>query len=93
MPIGLKRLSGLYDAGVPWAWAINGFASVLATVVATFAAINWGFATTTLVALACYLVALADAALRRWPQRSTAASRGGSRPRSGRSGRMTAPAR
>jgi hypothetical protein len=67
MPIGLRRLSGLYRSGVPWAWAINGFASVLAAAVATFTAINWGFAATTVVALACYLIAVADAALRPWP--------------------------
>jgi len=68
MPIGLRRLRGLHESAIPWAWAVNGFASVLAAALATFIAINWGFATTTLVALACYLVALADAAFRAWPR-------------------------
>ena len=30
MPLGLRRLEGLYPSGVAWAWGINGVASVLA---------------------------------------------------------------
>ena len=67
MPIGLRRLEGLHHAGVPWAWAINGFASVAASVLALIVAIVWGFEVTTLVALACYLAALVHAARGRWP--------------------------
>jgi hypothetical protein len=63
MPIGLARPSGLYPQGVPWAWGINGITSVLAIAVA----ITWGFAAATILALACYLAALAHAALGRWP--------------------------
>ena len=61
MPLGLIRLQGLYPGGVPWAWGINGIASVVASVLAIFVAINFGFAVTTLVGLACYLGALAHA--------------------------------
>ena len=68
MPIGLRRLSELHPAGVAWAWGINGITSVLGSAVGVFVAINWGYAVTTLVALACYLVALAHAFLGRWPQ-------------------------
>jgi len=67
MPIGLRRLSGLYREGVPWAWGINGIASVVASVLGIAIAITWGFAAATLLALACYLAALAHAALGRWP--------------------------
>jgi Spermine/spermidine synthase domain len=67
MPIGLGRLAALYPSGVPWAWGINGIASVLASVLAVFVALNLGFTVTTLLALACYLVALADAVWGRWP--------------------------
>jgi hypothetical protein len=67
MPIGLRRLAGLHPSGVAWAWSINGFASVLASVLALLVAITAGFRITTLVALACYLVALAHAARGRWP--------------------------
>ena len=67
MPIGLRRLAGLYPAGVPWAWGINGVTSVLASVLAISVAINWGFTVATLVAAACYAVAAGHAQLGRWP--------------------------
>jgi hypothetical protein len=68
MPIGLRRLSGLHPAGVPWAWGVNGVTSVLGSVLAIVLAINWGFAATTFVALACYAVALGHALVGRWPE-------------------------
>jgi hypothetical protein len=61
MPIGLGRL---HASAVPWAWAINGVSSVLASVLAVAVAITWGFRAVTLLALACYLVALLQAS--RW---------------------------
>jgi hypothetical protein len=64
MPIGLSRL---HASAVPWAWAINGVSSVLASVLAVAVAITWGFRVVTLLALACYLVALAYARRGRWP--------------------------
>jgi hypothetical protein len=67
MPIGLRRLSGLHPEGVPWAWGINGITSVLASVLAIAVAITWGFGAATALAFACYLGALAHAALGRWP--------------------------
>ncbi len=67
MPIGLARLRGLHAGAVPWAWAINGVSSVLASVLAVAIAITWGFRAVTLLALACYLVALAHALRGRWP--------------------------
>jgi hypothetical protein len=68
MPIGLRRLSELHPAGVAWAWGINGITSVLGSALGVFVAINWGYAVTTLLALACYLVALAHAVVGRWPR-------------------------
>jgi hypothetical protein len=70
MPIGLTRLAGLHPGAIPWAWAVNGIASVLASVLAVAVAITWGFAVVTLLALASYLVALADAVGGRWPAAS-----------------------
>ena len=67
MPIGLARLRGLHAGAVPWAWAINGVSSVLASVLAVAVAITWGFRAVTLLALACYLVALTHALRGRWP--------------------------
>jgi hypothetical protein len=67
MPVGLQRLQGLHPGGVPWAWAINGITSVLASVLGVAIAITAGFTVATLVAGACYLAALAHAAWGRWP--------------------------
>jgi hypothetical protein len=72
MPIGLGRLSALWPEGVPWAWGVNGVASVLASVLAIAVAITWGFTAASLLALGCYLGALAHAAVGRWPSRQAA---------------------
>jgi spermidine synthase len=42
-PIGLKRLSRHAPGLVPWAWGINGCASVMSAVLATMLAIHFGF--------------------------------------------------
>lgn len=75
MPVGLQRLAALHPAGVAWAWGINGITSVLGTVLAVFVAINAGFTAATLVALACYLAALAHVRLGRWGTISTSGGR------------------
>jgi hypothetical protein len=68
MPIGLRRLAARHPQGVPWAWGINGITSVIASVLAVAVAIAFGFTVATLVAFACYLVALANALLGSWPE-------------------------
>ncbi|MEA2405576.1 MAG: hypothetical protein QOE08_2223, partial [Thermoleophilaceae bacterium] len=68
MPIGLRRLSLISPGAVPWAWAINGVTSVLASALAVAVAITAGFTWATLAAAACYLAALAHAAFGRWPE-------------------------
>jgi hypothetical protein len=68
MPIGLRRLAASHPAGIPWAWGVNGITSVIASVLAVAVAISFGFTVATLVALACYLGALAHARLASWPE-------------------------
>jgi hypothetical protein len=51
---------------VPYAWAVNGLASVVASVLGVAIALFVGFQTTTLVAAACYLAAMAHAAYGKW---------------------------
>jgi len=72
MPIGLSRLSALYPRSVAWAWGINGVTSVLASVLAMVVAITAGFTVATLVAGACYVVALVHAVVGRWPEQQPA---------------------
>ncbi len=67
MPIGLRRLGALYPTGLPYAFGVNGIASVVGTVLAVAIAINFGFTIATLFAAACYLAALASAVRAAWP--------------------------
>lgn len=55
-PSGIQIVRRANVAFVPWAWAINGCASVVGTVLAVILAMNYGFRFVTLVALAIYLV-------------------------------------
>jgi hypothetical protein len=55
---GLALLAEQARQDVPWAWAINGGASVIASVLAAALALSWGARAVTLLGAACYLVAL-----------------------------------
>ncbi len=41
-PLGLRRLAGTRHQRVAWAWAANGFASVVAAPAAALVALEWG---------------------------------------------------
>jgi hypothetical protein len=59
MPIGLRAVSGLtehHEQYVAWCWAVNGFCSVVASVLATILAMTVGFNAVMLIGLAIYLV-------------------------------------
>lgn len=58
-PQGLAQLQSLTPGLVPWAWAINGCASVVSAALA----MAWGFTAVVILALGCYLAALAA-----WPR-------------------------
>ena len=55
-PLGL---TGLASEQVPWAWAANGCASVLGTILAVSAAANWGFGAVLGAAALLYVIAAA----------------------------------
>jgi len=57
-PLGLRRLATSAPGWIPWAWGINGCASVLSAVLATVLAIHLGF--TAVVALAAGLYGLPE---------------------------------
>ena len=63
VPLGLTRVWAAAPALVPWAWGVNGCASVLSALLATLIAMNFGFSA--VVVLGAVLYALAAAALRR----------------------------
>jgi spermidine synthase len=56
-PLGLREVSEAAPRLVPWAWAINGCASVTSTVLATLLAIHFGFTVLIGLAVVFYLLA------------------------------------
>ena len=56
-PLGLSALATGPPSLTPWAWGINGCASVMSAVLATLLAIHFGFNAVILLALACYFAA------------------------------------
>ena len=56
-PTALRGVSAAAPALVPWAWAVNGFASVLAAVAAPLLAMEIGFSGVVGLAIACYAAA------------------------------------
>ncbi len=57
LPLGLERLGQAAPALLPWAWAVNGCASVLGAVLALLLALEFGLTAVVLAALALYAVA------------------------------------
>jgi hypothetical protein len=61
MPLGLTRVGTLREHGdeyVAWAWAVNGFFSVIGSVLTTILAMEFGFRTVQVGALAVYAIAV-----------------------------------
>jgi spermidine synthase len=56
-PLALTAVGGESEGLIPWAWAVNGCASVIAAVLATLLAVQFGFTIVVLVALFLYGVA------------------------------------
>lgn len=56
-PLGLHRLNHSTPALLPWAWGINGCASVISAVLATLLAMHFGFAWVVIAAMLLYLLA------------------------------------
>ena len=57
-PMGLTALAGKDKGMIPWAWAVNGCASVISAVAATLLSIHFGFLSVMLSAIFFYLTAL-----------------------------------
>jgi hypothetical protein len=56
-PAGLRALTADRHGALAWAWAVNGFASVIAAGLATLFAVEWGWRWVLLGGAVCYLVA------------------------------------
>lgn len=55
-PLGMKHAGQRAPSLIPWSWSVNGFASVIAPVLATILAIHKGFSMVMLLCLLCYLL-------------------------------------
>ena len=56
-PLGMSLVSEKLPSWIPWAWAVNGCASVVSAILATLLAIHLGFVFVVLVAVVLYLLA------------------------------------
>jgi SAM-dependent methyltransferase len=56
-PLGLGHVGARSETFIPWAWAINGCASVLSAILATLLAMHVGFSGVVMIAVVLYLVA------------------------------------
>jgi hypothetical protein len=56
-PLGLSAIATGPPSLTPWAWGINGCASVISAILATLLAIQFGFNAVILLALVCYFAA------------------------------------
>ena len=63
-PLGLAHTADHAPAFVPWAWGINGCASVVSAVLATVLALHFGFTAVVLLALGLYVTAALSLFLR-----------------------------
>ena len=57
-PLAINRLNSIAPELIPWAWGVNGCASVISAVLAMLLAISFGFTVVILTALLFYTVAL-----------------------------------
>jgi spermidine synthase len=61
MPIGLRTVASLSEYGeeyVAWAWAVNGFCSVVSSILSTMLSMTLGFTMVMSIAVAVYLVGI-----------------------------------
>jgi hypothetical protein len=63
MPLGIAQLAARAPGLVPWAWGVNGFASVVGACAAVLLSMSWGFSTTFGLGAAVYATAILAALL------------------------------
>lgn len=66
-PLGLRIAGAKSPAMIPWAWGVNGFFTVIGTVLALIFGMTYGFKIVLMIGAFCYLVSLAAMTLRAKP--------------------------
>jgi hypothetical protein len=59
MPGGIRLLEERAPQWIPWAWAVNGFASVISSIIAVMGAVSFGFSRILIAGAGVYLLAWA----------------------------------
>jgi hypothetical protein len=57
-PMGLKNLNQTIPNLLPWAWGVNGFASVVSSTAVVFMAVEFGFVAVLVIAMVVYTIAM-----------------------------------
>jgi len=70
-PLGIRRAAAVHEDLVPWAWGVNGCASVTATVLAVILAMSYGFAWVWTLSVGIYALGVAALLLTTPAARST----------------------
>jgi hypothetical protein len=58
LPSGVRRANALSPGLVPWAWGLNGAASVVGSILAMTVSMNFGFTMALIIGIAIYLLGL-----------------------------------
>ena len=56
-PMGLEKVATAAPGLVPWAWGVNGCASLISAVLATVLAVHFGFTAVVILAVLFYFLA------------------------------------
>ena len=57
-PLGIRLVDSFDNKLIPWAWGVNGFASVLGSILSVIIAMTFGFSTVLVLSVLVYQVAL-----------------------------------
>jgi hypothetical protein len=60
-PLLVRRLEATYPERIPWAWGVNGFASVVGSIGAVILGMTAGYTVVLLFGVICYLLAALSA--------------------------------
>jgi hypothetical protein len=65
-PLGIRVAERLNPRLVPWAWAVNGCATVVGTLLAVIFAMTWGFTLVAALAVAIYALGVLGLVAAEW---------------------------
>jgi spermidine synthase len=70
-PLGIRLVDSFNNKLIPWAWGVNGCASVLGSILSVIIAMTWGFSTVLVLSALVYQVALVSILTLKYPSSLT----------------------